>query len=148
MSKESTALGAAIERLVGSGHTVELIVKPGHGQNRSTAHVVGEDGSVRAKLSCSDLADLAERMTVASRDGKVVSPSATTIEVLDYLVLQGVGARFAALDAIGELIVDTEMDTPVFKRQRAAAIRIGRQFGAAALYDRQTGSVSPIEGLA
>ena len=148
MSRESTAFGAAIEKLVDSGHTVNLTLKPGYGQNKSTVVVLGEDEAVVAKFTAGSLTEVAELVTAATQEASVVTPSKAAHAVLEYLRGIGSGAQFAALDGDGDLVNLPELDTPIIHRQRAAAIRNGRANGAAVILNLSTFEVSPIEAIA
>jgi len=147
MSRESTALGASIEKLVATGNTINLVVTPGHGQNKSTAEVVAPDGSVTTKFTASTFADLAGKLASATSGVNVVSPTASALEAIMYLRSIGSAARFFALDADGHLVDNPEFDTPVMHRQNAAAVRNGQRLGAAAVLDTKTNEVTPIPVL-
>lgn len=147
MSKDSTALGAALEKLVVAGHSVDLTLRPGHGQNKSEGLVTDETGAVVAKFQAKDFATLAGHMVEATRNSGDVTPTATALSVLDYLVALEAGARFAALNGDGDLVINAEFDTPIFHRQRAAAVRNGRAHGAVAILDIDTGEVERISPL-
>lgn len=151
MSKSSTALGGALEKLVATGHSVDLTLRPGHGQNKSEALVTDDTDAVVVKFVGSDFDMLAAKLVEATRSSGAVSPTTQALAVLDYLRSKPAtvaAARFAALDAEGELVINPEFDSPVFHRQLAAAIRNGRAHGGAAVYDVDTGEVQRIEAIA
>ncbi len=144
MSKESTAFGAAIFKLVEGGATVEVTATPGHGQNKSSARVTGPDDTVLAKFQATDLATLAQEMTAATRNTGDITATTAALSALDYAAKIGGKFRYAALDEKGDLVIDPEFDTPIQQRQRAAAIKRGIAHGAAAVYDIQTGEIERI----
>lgn len=144
MSKTSTAFGAAVEKLLGTGHHVRVEARPGQGQNKSNTEITDGTGAVVAKFTAHNFEDLTAKMIEATRGGAEVSPTVDAEAVLEYLRATGAQARYAALDGNGDLVINPEFDTPVFQRQKAAAIRIGRQEGGVAVFDVSTGTVEAI----